>query len=335
MYVTKQLELKEPVLQEREFVGYAATWDVDSVGDRIVPGAFTNLADFVRDGFIAVAHDWSRLPVASILDAQEDDKGLLLHARFHTHPEAEAAYQYVRERLELGKTVKLSVGFVLKRSHDEPAENGAVVRVIEEAELLEVSLVGVPANPKADVIAVKGGVETEQKATESNGEKTEPKPGETKQEKPQEAVSLADVIEHLYYKIAEALLKESDEEDWVVGGARDLDVLDDAEWDAEAAEAAVRRLAGGDPTLDDFDWALYHKAFVVYNRAKPKAITSHKLPFCKVRDGELVASRRGLIAARAALRGARGGVKLPESVRQKAEEFVDAYLKQFEDEDNG
>jgi hypothetical protein len=134
--------------------------------------------------------------------------------------------------------------------------------------------------------------------------------------------------------LAEALeaLVCKEEEEWVIGGARDLELVDDESWDADAAEAQVRRLCGGDPTSEDFDWNLYHKAFIVYNKAKPNAITSHKLPFCKVRDGELVASRRGLIAAKVVLSGGRGGVKLPADVIERALKFVESYLKEEEEQ---
>jgi 2-methylcitrate dehydratase PrpD len=51
-----------------------------------------------------------------------------------------------------------------------------------------------------------------------------------------------------------------------------------------------------------------------------------------VRDGELVASRRGLIAAKVALSGGRGGVKLPADVIERALKFVESYLKEEEEQ---
>jgi HK97 family phage prohead protease len=318
------------LLEEREFIAYIATFDVDLVGDRIAPGAVRNLERFVRDGFVTVSHDWSAVPVASILEAWEDERGVLIRARFHSHPAAEAVYTYVRERTELGKSVRFSIGFYVLKTHDEATEDGRTVRVIDELELVEASIVNVPANPATELVAVKQNFmpPSEPEPTPAPGTEPEPTP------EPEPEPEPADATAYYAAVLAEALeaLVCKEEEEWVIGGARDLELVDDESWDADAAEAQVRRLCGGDPTSEDFDWNLYHKAFIVYNKAKPNAITSHKLPFCKVRDGELVASRRGLIAAKVVLSGGRGGVKLPADVIERALKFVESYLKEEEEQ---
>jgi len=321
------------LLEEREFIAYIATFDVDLVGDRIARGAVQNLERFVRDGFVTVSHDWSAVPVASILEAWEDERGVLIRARFHSHPAAEAVYSYVRERTELGKSVRFSIGFYVLKTHDETTDDGRTVRVIDELELVEASIVNVPANPATELVAVKRNFMLPTEPEPQPEPQPEPAPA------PEPEPDLKDAAEYHaaeYYaavlaEVLEALFSKAEEE-WVVGGARDLELIDDESWDADAAEAQVRRLCGGDPTSEDFDWNLYHKAFIVYNKAKPKAITSHKLPFCKVRDGELVASRRGLIAAKVALSGGRGGVKLPADVIERALKFVESYLKEEEEQ---
>jgi HK97 family phage prohead protease len=318
------------LLEEREFIAYIATFDVDLVGDRIAPGAVRNLERFVRDGFVTVSHDWSAVPVASILEAWEDERGVLIRARFHSHPAAEAVYTYVRERTELGKSVRFSIGFYVLKTHDEATEDGRTVRVIDELELVEASIVNVPANPATELVAVKQNFmpPSEPEPTPAPGTEPEPTP------EPEPEPEPADATAYYAAVLAEALeaLVCKEEEEWVIGGARDLELVDDESWDADAAEAQVRRLCGGDPTSEDFDWNLYHKAFIVYNKAKPNAITSHKLPFCKVRDGELVASRRGLIAAKVVLSGGRGGVKLPADVIERALKFVESYLGKEEEQ---
>jgi HK97 family phage prohead protease len=328
------------LLEEREFIAYIATFDVDLVGDRIAPGAVRNLERFVRDGFVTVSHDWSAVPVASILEAWEDERGVLIRARFHSHPEAEAVYTYVRERTELGKSVRFSIGFYVLKTHDETAEDGRTVRVIDELELVEASIVNVPANPATELVAVKQNfvvpTEPEPQPEPAPAPEPEPEPASTPEPQPepehrQDYAELAGYYAKLMAECLEALFCKAEEE-WAVGGARDLELVDDESWDADAAEAQVRRLCGGDPTSEDFDWNLYHKAFIVYNKAKPDAITSHKLPFAKVRDGKLVASRRGLIAAKVALSGGRGGVKLPADVIERALRFVESYLKEEEEQ---
>lgn len=132
--------------------GYASTFaNWDSMYERPVPGAFKrHLADFLRDGFITVGHDWSSLPVATPIEAREDGVGLWIAAAFHTTAMAQAARTVVKERLERGKSVKLSIGFQILA--DEYTEEG---RLLREIKLFEFSLVNVPANSQADVVGAK------------------------------------------------------------------------------------------------------------------------------------------------------------------------------------
>jgi len=132
--------------------GYASTFsNWDSVGERPVKGAFApHLADFLKDGFIAIGHDWTALPVATPTEAREDDHGLLLKADFHSTPAAQAARTVTNERLARGKSVKLSIGYEVLQ--DEYVDEG---RLLKEIKLYEVSLVTVPANPLASVTASK------------------------------------------------------------------------------------------------------------------------------------------------------------------------------------
>lgn len=133
--------------------GYASTFaNWDSVSERPVKGAFApHLAAFLNDGFIAIGHDWSALPVATPSVAQEDDIGLYLEADFHSTPMAQAARTVTTERIERGKSVKLSIGYEVLQ--DEYVPEG---RLLKEIKLYEVSLVTVPANPLASVTGAKG-----------------------------------------------------------------------------------------------------------------------------------------------------------------------------------
>jgi HK97 family phage prohead protease len=136
--------------------GYGSvTGNIDRDGEIIAPGAFKSSVEaFVRDGFVPVGHDWGGLPVATIEDAREDEKGLWVKARFHSTDEAQAARTIVAERLARGKSVGLSIGFrVVDSERDDEGR-----RVIKSAELYEVSIVTVPANPLAMVTGAKGGI---------------------------------------------------------------------------------------------------------------------------------------------------------------------------------
>lgn len=134
------------------FTGYASVFgNRDLAGEIVVKGAFVpHLAKFRQDGFVAVGHDWSALPVATVRDAYEDDIGLLVDVDYHSHGAAQDARRVQRERMERGKGVKLSIGYTVKRDRVTPE-----ARLLEEIELHEVSLVTVPANPLASVLASK------------------------------------------------------------------------------------------------------------------------------------------------------------------------------------
>ncbi len=89
----------------------------------------------------------------------------------------------------------------------------------------------------------------------------------------------------------------------------------DGTWDAGAAVARVRRWASrdGSGSKETIDWRRYRRAFAWFDAANPENFGSYKLPHHDVRDGRLVVHRRGVIAAAAALMGARGGVEIPEA----------------------
>ncbi len=118
------------------------------------------------------------------------------------------------------------------------------------------------------------------------------------------------------------------EEDWRVGGARDLPLDEKASWDGAAADGRVRKWASTDGSgeKDAMDWPKYRKAFVAYNAADAATFTGYKLGFADVVDGRLMAIRAGLVAVRAVLEGGRGGVDLPGDVKARARAFVDGYL---------
>jgi HK97 family phage prohead protease len=154
---TKGMEIKSKGGEEDagQFVGYASTFgnwdDVWPMPERPVKGAFLkHLPKFVKRGFIAAHHQWGANPVAMVKDADEDDYGLLLEADFHSTQAAQDVRTIMSERLQAGKSVGLSIGYIVLE--DEYVEEG---RLLKEIELFETSFVNVPANPKADATMVK------------------------------------------------------------------------------------------------------------------------------------------------------------------------------------
>lgn len=134
----------------------AAFHNVDHGGDVILPGAFKDaISEFLYRGFVPVGHDWMALPVGTIEEAKETDDGLYFKALYHTTQAAQDARTVVKERMERGKFVGLSIGFL--PDYEEGVEfRDDGVRVIKRVkELAEISIVTVPMNREAGVASAK------------------------------------------------------------------------------------------------------------------------------------------------------------------------------------
>lgn len=137
------------------FTAYMACFgNVDRANEVIDPGAFKNLDSFSVDGWVGLNHDMQALPVAIVESAKQDSTGLLVTGRWHSTPDAQACRAVVNERLALGKSVKCSIGYKVLDSYKDIVA-GRAVRRLSSLEIYECSLVNLPANPNAEVIAAK------------------------------------------------------------------------------------------------------------------------------------------------------------------------------------
>src|SRR5580704_13480005 len=100
-------------LDDNRFCGIANVIGViDRGGDVVAAGAFDSaLAGFLMKGFISLSHDWDALPIAMPDAAEERDGGLWVSGTFHSTRSAQAARAVIRERVEHGLQVGLSIGF--------------------------------------------------------------------------------------------------------------------------------------------------------------------------------------------------------------------------------
>lgn len=117
---------------------------------------------------------------------------------------------------------------------------------------------------------------------------------------------------------------------WKANGAMDLPLADRAmAWEADAAEARVRKWAGGE---EDMDWGKYRKAFFAYDDERADQFGGYKLQFADIVDGALRAVPRGVMAVAAALEGSRGGVDLPQDVQNEIRQKVAAYYHKWDEQ---
>ena len=94
------------------------------------------------------------------------------------------------------------------------------------------------------------------------------------------------------------------------------------EWDAEAASEVL-----GDPP----DFERFASVHLYFDPDRAEVRDGYKLPVAKVIDGEIHVVLRGLVAAVAALNGARGGVDLSDEDRLAAYERAVEFYSLFED----
>lgn len=95
----------------------------------------------------------------------------------------------------------------------------------------------------------------------------------------------------------------------------------DRPWSSAAAIARVRQFTGSQESAS----ATYKNAFFWFDGENANNLTAYKLPFADVIDGKLTAVPRGIFAAAGAMRGARGGVDIPEAERTWVIRHINKY----------
>lgn len=164
------LLIKEAPSDVPGIVAYASTFDriPDAYGDVVRKGAFAKSIQAIKDSgnnlpllYGHVMDDPANI-IGTVTDLKEDDHGLLIHADFDMeNPMAQQVHRSV-----LSKAItKLSFAFTVHDQAPVELEDGTKANELRELEIYEVSLVVVPANPRAQVIAAKEG-EPEMKMSE-------------------------------------------------------------------------------------------------------------------------------------------------------------------------
>ncbi len=138
------------------FEGYASVFGgVDSYGDTIVKGAYLDtLKDRKRPVIMLYGHNPGR-PIGKWIDLEEDDKGLRVKGEMTPgNTEAENAYASAKH----GALSGLSIGFRVPTGGSEETNDG---RLLKKIDLIEISLVSMPADADAqiDSTSIKSSIE--------------------------------------------------------------------------------------------------------------------------------------------------------------------------------
>ena len=158
------------------FVGYAARFlNIDRQGDIILPGAFQkSIQEFMDSGGLVLSDHENKTSavIGTLNDATEDRSGLMVDVTFS----ATKAGQEIRTLLREKAVRKMSISFLAKmpekiskkqvaelwdrygykpsKAQIKLSEKGANL-IKEVSEIIEVSVVPIPANADASIISVK------------------------------------------------------------------------------------------------------------------------------------------------------------------------------------
>jgi len=107
----------------------------------------------------------------------------------------------------------------------------------------------------------------------------------------------------------------------------------DKAWDGTAAVTELRKWASADGTgdKDKINWSKYKMGFGWYDETDRENFGSYKLPHHTVEDGTLKTVWHGVVAAMAALNGAREEVKIPDEDRKPVYNHLSAHYRQFDE----
>jgi flagellar motility protein MotE (MotC chaperone) len=105
-------------------------------------------------------------------------------------------------------------------------------------------------------------------------------------------------------------------------------------WDADAAEIRLRKWASSDGSgaKETIDWAKYREGFAWFDENDPENFGAYKLPHHDIVNGRFSVVWRGVVAAMAALKGARGGVDIPAGDREAVYNHLRRHYEEFERE---
>ena len=158
LYTDMKFEVQADDGGPGRFAGYAVTYGMPLIsGDVVKFGAFDSSLDgFLLRGALLSQHDWDKTPVGMFTNAKSDEHGLWFEGTWHSTEDAQTSRTIAQERIAAGKSVALSVGFLLDEFEPVDTKDKFGPVVVTNGTLLEVSLVGVGNDPNATLTRVQG-----------------------------------------------------------------------------------------------------------------------------------------------------------------------------------
>ena len=138
--------------------GYFSTYDriPDSYGDVVAPGAFTDTIKAREESGhkfpLCWNHDLNQI-IGQVDSIEDTEKGPLMTASFFNTPLA----QEKREIVKSGVVYQFSFAYDVREAAQVTLEDGTKANELQKLDLFEVSIVPVPANPRAEVTDIKAG----------------------------------------------------------------------------------------------------------------------------------------------------------------------------------
>lgn len=146
------------------FEAIVAAYNVDSVGDKIVPGAFADTLDEWKSSGNPIPVLWSHMShdpdyhIGEVLEAEERDEGLWVKARIDLDaPKAAQVYKLLKGRRVTSFSFAYDVldGGPAKSKDDEEGEGGEDAFELRKLRLYEVGPTLIGANQATELLDVK------------------------------------------------------------------------------------------------------------------------------------------------------------------------------------
>lgn len=304
---TVPFEVKEitEVEDRWNFKGYASIFNtVDNVDDIVIPGAFKRTIQHHKGKFPLVwMHDRQEILGAAIV--HEDKKGLKVDPGYMLKAvqKSHEAYPLMKDKIVNGMSFAYRV---IQRDFKDG------IRLLKELAVGEITIgpATMIAHPKALITQVKFAERIDEMIASMKTATTH------------DLRMLEDQKQWL-----QSFLANSTEE--MKAAIRTSLPLAERNkpWDASAAKKRVQTWA---TSGDKINFTKYRRAFLWYDAENQELLGSYKLPIGDIIDGSLKAVPRGVIAAAAALRGARGGVRIPSSDIPGVRSTINGYYKRLD-----